>query len=146
MPGTPDCFICRRQAGKEEQPPGGYIHTGKYFLVSHAPLEMTGTIGTLIVESKRHLLDFGEMRRNEGTNLTEMLRKLFPAMKHATGAERIYSLATMDEVPHFHLWLVPWKRAEGLRGVRYLASEKPPPSLKEVEQTISIIKKALGRV
>lgn len=119
---------------------------GKYFLICHAPLEMTGTTGTLIVESRRHFLDFGEMRRDEGTHLTGILRHLFPAMKDATGADRIYSLATMDGVPHFHLWLVPWKKSEKLRGVRYLASEQtPPPSLEEVKQTISVIKKALDR-
>jgi diadenosine tetraphosphate (Ap4A) HIT family hydrolase len=134
-----DCFVCRKQKEKEEHPPGGYIYEGRYFAVCHAPLDM-GSKGTMLVESKRHFLDFGELRQGEGTELIDILRRLFPAMKKSTCAERIYSLAMMDGVPHFHLWLVPWRKGELLRGIRYLATEQIPPSLNEVEETIRQIK------
>jgi diadenosine tetraphosphate (Ap4A) HIT family hydrolase len=102
-----------------------------------------GSNGTLLVESRRHFLDFGAMRENEGKELTGILRRLFPAMKKATGAERIYSVAMMDGVPHFHLWLVPRKRGERLRGVSYLASEQTPPTLDDVEETVRLIERGL---
>jgi diadenosine tetraphosphate (Ap4A) HIT family hydrolase len=114
-----NCFICRKHLGKEKQPPGGYIHGGHHFLVCHAPLKM-GTSGTLFVESKRHFLDYAEMRQEEAAELFEMLRRLFPLMKKASDAERIYSLAMMDGIPHFHLWLIPRKRGARFKGVRYL--------------------------
>jgi len=121
-------------------PPGGYVYEGKHFAVCHSPLNM-GSTGTMLVESRRHFLDFGEMRQNEGAELAGILRRLFPAMKRATDAERIYSVAMMDGVPHFHLWLVPWKKGERLRGIKYLASEQSPPSLNEVEETVRQIER-----
>lgn len=144
MPGSSTCFICRKQAGKEEAPPGGYIYRGEHFAICHAPRSI-GTAGTMIIESKRHFLDFGEMAPAEGADLTELLRRLFPAVKHVTQAGRVYSLAMMDEVPHFHLWLIPWKKDEPLRGVTYLASQHQLSSNEEVEQAVKSIKRAFDR-
>lgn len=122
----PDCFICRKHSGKEDAPPGGYIFESKHFMLCHAPLEL-GPSGTLILESKRHILDFGEMRTEEGVELSEILRRVFPLMKKLSNAERIYSVAMMEGVPHFHLWLVPRKRNSRLRGLKYLAREQMAP-------------------
>jgi len=143
MPGASTCFICRKQAGKEEPPPGGYIFKGKHFAACHAPREL-GTAGTMVIESRRHFLDFGEMKSAEGARLTSLLKRLFPAIKQATQAERVYSLAMMDGVPHFHLWLVPWKKDEPFRGVTYLASEHQLPSIEEVELTVRSIRRTLN--
>ena len=140
MAGDPGCLICRKQAGKEEAPPGGYIYEGRHFAVCHAPRSI-GTAGTMIIESRRHFLDFGELDPAEGEDVTALLRSLFPAVRLATRAERVYSLAMMDEVPHFHLWLIPWKKDEPLRGVTYLASEHQLPSKEEVEQVVRSIKR-----
>jgi hypothetical protein len=44
-----------------EIPPfAGYIVEGKYFLVEHASLKLSH-VGTVVVQTRRHLLDFGEM-------------------------------------------------------------------------------------
>jgi hypothetical protein len=43
----------------------------------------------------------------------------------ATGVERVYFLALMELVAHFHLWLVPKKNEGELRGVDYLAQQPP---------------------
>jgi hypothetical protein len=60
-----DCNICRKQDGRKtgsallDVPiPGGYIVEREYFLVEHAPLQESSA-GTVIVEARRHLLDFG---------------------------------------------------------------------------------------
>ena len=126
-----DCNICRQQDGLKtgsellDAPrPGGYIVEGEHFLVEYAPLQ-SSSAGTVIVEARRHLLDFGEMTPTESAELGSLLHRLVPAVKVATGVERVYFLALMERVAHFHLWLVP-KQGEGeLRGVDYLAQQPP---------------------
>ena len=126
-----DCNICRKQDGLKtgsellDAPiPGGYVAEGKYFLVEHAPLQSSGA-GTVIVEARRHLLDFGDMTPAESAELGSILHRLVPAVKAATGVQRVYFLALMERAPHFHLWLVPKKNEGELRGVAYLAQQPP---------------------
>ncbi|HEX3793647.1 MAG TPA: hypothetical protein VHV57_04025 [Acidimicrobiales bacterium] len=123
--------MCKQQDGSKtgseilDAPlPGGYIVLGEHFLAVHAPLN-SSSAGTVIVEARRHLLDFGEMMQSESDAFGSLLHRLVPAIKNVTEVERIYFLALMERVGHFHLWLVP-KREEGeLRGVDYLAQQPP---------------------
>jgi diadenosine tetraphosphate (Ap4A) HIT family hydrolase len=124
-----DCNICRKQDGLrtgsqllDTSRPGGYIVEGEHFLVEHAPLQESSA-GTVIVEARRHLLDFGEMTPAELAELGPILNRLLPAIKAATGVQRVYFLALMEHSPHFHLWLVPKKNEGELRGVAYLAQQ-----------------------
>jgi diadenosine tetraphosphate (Ap4A) HIT family hydrolase len=126
-----DCHICRKQDGLKtgsallDAPrPGGYIVEGEHFLVEHAPLQESSA-GTVIVEARRHLLDFGDMTPTESAELGSTLHRLIPAIKAATGVERVYYLAVMEHSPHFHLWLVPRKGDGDLRGLAYLAQQPP---------------------
>jgi diadenosine tetraphosphate (Ap4A) HIT family hydrolase len=126
-----DCHICRKQDGLktgsellDAPSPGGYVVEGDNFLVEHAPAQESSA-GTLIVEARRHLLDFGEMTATESAELGAILRRLIPAIKAATAVKRVYYLAVMEHSPHFHLWLVPKKDEGELRGVDYLAQQPP---------------------
>jgi diadenosine tetraphosphate (Ap4A) HIT family hydrolase len=126
-----DCNICRKQDGLKtgsellDAPvPGGYVVEGEHFLVEHAPLQ-SSSAGTVIVEARRHLLDFGEMTPAESAELGSTLHRVVPAVKAATGVQRVYFLALMERAPHFHLWLVPRKNEGELRGVDYLAQQPP---------------------
>jgi diadenosine tetraphosphate (Ap4A) HIT family hydrolase len=126
-----DCNICRKQDGLKtgsellDAPiPGGYIVESEHFLVEHAPIQESSA-GTVIVEARRHLLDFGEMTPAELGQLGPVLNRLVPAVKAATGVQRVYFLALMERAPHFHLWLVPKKNEGELRGVDYLAQQPP---------------------
>jgi diadenosine tetraphosphate (Ap4A) HIT family hydrolase len=126
-----DCNICRKQDGLKtgskllDAPrPGGYVVEGEHFLAEHAPLQESSA-GTVIVEARRHLLDFGEMTPAESSELGSVLHRLIPAIKAATGVQRVYYLAVMERAPHFHLWLVPRKDEGELRGVAYLAQQPP---------------------
>jgi diadenosine tetraphosphate (Ap4A) HIT family hydrolase len=121
-----DCNICRKQDGLKtgsellDVPrPGGYVVEGEHFVVEHAPLQESSA-GTVIVEARRHLLDFGEMSPAELAEFGSILHRLVPAVKAATGVQRVYFLALMERAPHFHLWLVPKKNEGELRGVAYL--------------------------
>jgi diadenosine tetraphosphate (Ap4A) HIT family hydrolase len=104
--------------------PGGYVVEGEHFLVEHAPLQESSA-GTVIVEARRHLLDFGEMAPAESAELGSILHRLVPAIKAATEVQRVYFLAVMERAPHFHLWLVPKKNEGELRGAGYLAQQPP---------------------
>src|SRR5271154_6714723 len=88
-----DCNICRKQDGLktgsellDSGRPGGYIVEGEHFLAEHAPLQESSA-GTVIVEARRHLLDFGEMTPAESAELGPLLHRLGPAVKAVTGAE-----------------------------------------------------------
>ena len=120
-----DCFICRKQEGMETPPTGSYIVEGKYFLVEHAPLRMSH-VGTVIIQARRHLLDFGEMTSAESAELCSILKRLVPALKIATGAHRIYFLSVNEHAPHFHLWLVPKKKNTTLEPLPFLSLRHVP--------------------
>jgi diadenosine tetraphosphate (Ap4A) HIT family hydrolase len=79
----------------------------------------------VIVEARRHLLDFGDMTPSESAELGPVLHRLVPAVKAATGVERVYYLALMELAAHFHLWLVPKEDEGDLRGVADLAQQPP---------------------
>jgi diadenosine tetraphosphate (Ap4A) HIT family hydrolase len=142
-----DCNICRKQDGLktasellDTRIPGGYVVENEHFLVEHAPLQESSA-GTVIVEARRHLLDFGEMTPTESAELGPLLHRLVPAIKAATGVERVYYLAVMERAPHFHLWLVPKKNVGELRGAAYLAQQPPlTASLSDAEAMSQKIK------
>jgi len=147
-----DCNICRKQDGLKtgsellDVPiPGGYVVEGEHFLVEHAPLQESSA-GTVIVEARRHLLDFGEMTPTESAELGSVLHRLVPAIKAATGVQRVYYLAVMERAPHFHLWLVPRKDEGDLRGVAYLAQQPPlTSSYSEAEAMSRKIREQFGQ-
>ena len=104
-----DCVICRKHAAQEVAPPGGYLYEDGHFLVCHAPATMA-VPGTLIVESRRHYLDFPEMMPTESAGNGPLLAQLYAAIKRVVGAERVYTVITLEGAAHFHIWLVPrWR-------------------------------------
>jgi diadenosine tetraphosphate (Ap4A) HIT family hydrolase len=126
-----DCNICRQQDGLKtgsallDGPrPRGYIIEAEYFFAQHAPLQ-SSSAGTVIIEARRHLLDFGDMTTSEIAEFGSLAHRLVPAVKAATGVERVYLLALMERAPHFHLWLVPKQDSGELRGLAYMAQQPP---------------------
>jgi diadenosine tetraphosphate (Ap4A) HIT family hydrolase len=117
-----DRFICRKHAGQEATPPGGYLHEDAHFLVCHAPASMA-VPGTLIVESRRHYLDFPEMTLDESVSYGPLLARLYTAIKRAVGAERVYTLITLEGAALFHAWLTPRGPDVQARGVAFLADD-----------------------
>jgi hypothetical protein len=74
-----DCHICLKQDGMKtgvelmDAPiPGGYIVEQGHFLAEHAPV-VESSAGTVIVEARRHLLDFGDMTATESAELGSIL-------------------------------------------------------------------------
>lgn len=97
-----DCNICRKQDGLKtgsvllDVPvPGGYIVESEHFLAEHAPLQESSA-GTVILEARRHVLDFGDMTPAELAEFGSIANRLVPAIKAATGVQRVYLLAVME--------------------------------------------------
>jgi diadenosine tetraphosphate (Ap4A) HIT family hydrolase len=116
------CLICRKYAGLEDTPPGGYLYSDEHWRVCHTPAQMA-LPGQMFIESRRHFLDFAQMTAEEAESFGPLLARLYTAGKEVTGAERIYALAMIDGVPHFHFWLVPPRREVTARGLVFLAED-----------------------
>ena len=117
-----NCFICRKHNGEEVAPPGGYIYEDDHWMVCHAPGKL-GPLGTLFIESKRHFLDYAEMTDEESASLGDMLKNIYHALKLHTEAERVYQVTLMEGVPHFHSWLVPHRKENPEKGMKFLARD-----------------------
>ncbi len=116
------CFICRKHKGQEAAPPGGYVYEDEHWMVCHAPGKL-GPLGTLFIESRRHVLDYAEMTDEESTSLGIVMRKIYQALKLHSGAERVYQVTLMEGVPHFHSWLVPHRKDDSEKGMKFLAGD-----------------------
>jgi diadenosine tetraphosphate (Ap4A) HIT family hydrolase len=142
-----DCHICLKQDGKttgsgllDTPSPGGYVLEEESFLAEHAPIQESSA-GTVIVEARRHLLDFADMTAAESSELGPILHRLVPAIKAATGVERVYYFAVMEHSAHFHLWLIPRKNESELRGPAYLMQQPPlSASFAEAEAMVQTIR------
>jgi len=117
-----NCFICRKHNGGEATPPGGYIYEDEHWMVCHASVKL-GPLGTLFIESKRHFLDYAEMTEEESASLGNVMKKIYSALRMHTDAERIYQVTLMEGVPHFHSWLVPRRKDDVERGMKFLARD-----------------------
>jgi len=119
---TEACFICRKHDGREATPPGGYIYEDEHWMVCHALVKI-GPLGTLFIESKRHFLDYSEMKVEEADTLGNLLKRVYRALKEHNDAERIYQLSTMEGQPHLHMWIVARGKDIPERGLKFLARD-----------------------
>lgn len=116
------CFLCRKHNGQEAAPPGGYIYQDDRWMVCHAPASK-GPLGTLFIESKRHVLDFAEFDDAEVISFGALAKKIYAALRPLAGAERIYQVSMMEGVPHFHAWILPRAKSIVERGIAFLAKD-----------------------
>ena len=116
------CALCQKHKGLGDlaHPLGGYIYEDEYFMVCHAPADK-GPLGTLLIESKRHILDFAEFNAAEALDFGNLTKKIYTALRPLVQAERIYQVSMMDGIPHFHAWILPRTADIKERGVAFLA-------------------------
>jgi len=117
-----ECFLCQKHAGKIASPPGGYIYEDTHWKVCHGPVDKC-SLGSLLVESRRHFLDFAEMLPDEASSYGLLLEKLYTALRRLTAAERIYLVVLLEGCPHFHAWLLPRTKEIPERGVEFLKKD-----------------------
>lgn len=120
--GEESCFVCRKHKGLEAAPPGGYIIKDEHWMVCHAPANL-GPLGTLLIESRRHFLDYSEMTPEESASLGKVLKQVYKSLREFTEAERIYQLSTMEGQPHLHMWIVARRKEIPERGLKFLARD-----------------------
>lgn len=116
------CFICDKHLGYSNEPPGGYIYEDTHWKVCHYPAQQS-ILGRIVLESRRHFLDFSEMTVEEAESYGVLSKKLYSALKQVTSAVRVYSLITIDGVPHFHAHFIPRGIEISARGIDYLKQD-----------------------
>ena len=116
------CLLCRKHMGQETAPPGEYIYEDEHWMVCHAQPHM-GPLGTLFIESRRHFLDYAEMTDEQSASLGNAMRKIYQALRTHTGAERIYQVTLLEGIPHYHCWLVPRRKEDTEKGMKFLARD-----------------------
>jgi diadenosine tetraphosphate (Ap4A) HIT family hydrolase len=117
-----DCFLCRKHLGQENPPPGGYIYEDASWMVCHAPVDK-GPLGTLFIESRRHVLDFEAFNEEECRSFGALTRRIYSVLRPMLGAHRIYQISMMEGIPHFHAWLVPRTPDIAEIGITFLAKD-----------------------
>lgn len=131
------CFVCRKHRGEEAAPPGGYVYEDEHWMVCHAPPNK-GPLGTLFIESKRHVLDFGEFNSAEAASFGRLARAVYTSLKTLIGPERIYQVSMMEGVPHFHAWIVPRGQDVAEHGVAFLARDLTCTEAAAVELVVAL--------
>lgn len=112
------CWFCNSEV-RTDPAPGGWLVEDQTWRASHVPAGY-GPAGTVILETRRHVLDQSGFDSEEAASCTGVTGRLVEAVREVTGCDRVYQWATMDGFPHFHVWLVPWSESDDLRGPRFL--------------------------
>ncbi|MCL6442210.1 MAG: hypothetical protein K6T83_01880 [Alicyclobacillus sp.] len=136
------CMICEKHLGKAPQPPGGYIYEDEAWMVCHFPADQS-VLGQLVVESKRHVLDFSEMTDHEVQAYGVLMKRLYTALKQVTGAERIYTLILLEGIPHFHAHLIPRHPDSTVKGLKLL-SQSSACDEEDVVKVVGQLREVLG--
>lgn len=76
-----------------------------------------------MVELERHAPGLADLTPEEAAALGPLLRQVCAALQNTTGAERIYTLMSVEGAPHAHLWLVPRPATATARGLAYLSQD-----------------------
>jgi diadenosine tetraphosphate (Ap4A) HIT family hydrolase len=88
-------------------------------MVCHVPVKLE-LPGTLCIESRRHFLDYAEMTNEESASLGDVMRNVYYVLRLHTSAERIYQVTLLDGIPHYHSWLVPRRKEDTEKGMKFL--------------------------
>jgi diadenosine tetraphosphate (Ap4A) HIT family hydrolase len=60
------------------------------------------------------------MTDEESASLGDVMQKIYRALRLHTGAERVYQVTLIEGVPHFHSWLVPHRKDDPEKGMKFL--------------------------
>lgn len=102
-----ECFICtKHRLGSNAQ--GGIMYEDEYVYVGHRHTLGGPSVyrGWMIVETKRHVADLGELDDDEAASIGVTVNRVARALRSA-GAEHVYAFVLGDAVPHLHVHLAP---------------------------------------
>jgi histidine triad (HIT) family protein len=105
---TPDCFICRKHRG-EIVIPGGAIYEDDLLYAGHIGMQEGQAVylGYIIVETKRHAPGLADLTDVESQAVGLLVAHISRALRDSEKAEHIYAFVIGDDVPHFHLHVIP---------------------------------------
>ncbi|MDQ0956464.1 diadenosine tetraphosphate (Ap4A) HIT family hydrolase [Streptomyces sp. B4I13] len=148
-PRAEDCLICGKYAGLPVPawagfpvPPGGHLVDDGTWRVGHGPTPYWPA-GTLLIESRRHFVDFADLDTEEAASIGPLIRRFTGPIKAATGASRVHVFSCMEGTRHFHVWLVP--RTDDKPAGRTFIADPGYCTPAEAEDVIDRLGKALGR-
>jgi diadenosine tetraphosphate (Ap4A) HIT family hydrolase len=126
-PAGKQCLICAKYDGRPvppwagwANPPGGHVIDDEHWRVGHGPTPYWPA-GTLIIESRRHFVDYADLNAQEAAAIGPLIQRLTDPLKEATGAPRIHVFSCMEGTEHFHVWLVP-RRGEVSMGRTFIGN------------------------
>ncbi len=103
MPQEITCKICLN--AQREEPDEYVVYEDAFWRVRHS--RETNIAGYLVIESRRHYLDFSEANDDECQTYGFVLKGVTEAIRQVTDCSRVYSFSLAEMVPHFHLHLIP---------------------------------------
>ena len=103
-----DCFVCEKHR-QGAAATGGVAFGDDLVFVGHLlPPHLEDVyLGWLIVEPKRHVAGWGQLRDDEAAALGKTINKVAAALRDSEGAEHVYTLVLGDAVPHLHVHVIP---------------------------------------
>ncbi|HYN33309.1 MAG TPA: HIT family protein [Ilumatobacteraceae bacterium] len=107
MSDAVECFICsKHQQGNDAQ--GGILYEDELVYVGHLHTMGAPSVyrGWLIVETKRHVADLGDLGDDEAAAIGVTVNRVSRVLRSA-GAEHVYAFVLGDAVPHLHVHLAP---------------------------------------
>jgi diadenosine tetraphosphate (Ap4A) HIT family hydrolase len=147
--GHHECLLCEKYRGGAypayggyNDPPGGYVVDDEHWRVSHGPTPYWPA-GTLLVEAKRHFLDYADMTADEAAAIGPLIQGLVGPLRESTGAARVHVFSCMEGTEHFHVWLVP--RTGAVSSGRAFIANPGYCSLAEAEVAIGRLRAVLDR-
>jgi len=101
---TLDCVICRH-VSKTDETADHYVWESEHWLLRHS--NETNIEGYLILEPRRHILDFAEANEDELRSYGAVIAAAMKAIKKVVSPVRIYTFTLAESCPHLHVHLIP---------------------------------------
>jgi diadenosine tetraphosphate (Ap4A) HIT family hydrolase len=99
------CPICDKHRG-EGFLVGEVLYEDESVFISHAPPGVvSGYLGYLFVDAKRHVRGLAELEEEEACALALVVSRLARALEQEAGAEHVYAFV-FNHIPHHHVHVV----------------------------------------
>jgi histidine triad (HIT) family protein len=145
-PPPTDCFFCAL-AHSGRAPGPQRVYEDPWFLVSHS-LDDTGTtyLGSLIVQTKRHVPDLSGLTREEAAALGPLLVSLSGALKESTGASWTYCYSFLEGVRHVHFFVVARYASVPPEYVRLAIADWPKAPQGDLSEVTALVERIRARM
>lgn len=141
--GSPDCAVCDLLDGPEPTKETWLIDEPFWFACVYPGIEVPGWV---VCGLRRHAEGPDSLNAEEAGSLGFVLRRLATAIRSATQAERVYTVAFGEASAHWHFMLVP--RAANApperRGPSLILDRKNLIDMEGTQTTAVMIRKELS--